>query len=217
MGVFAGPEITESGLVLALDAGNTKSYPGSGTTWTDLSGNGNTGELLNAVGYSSSNRGALTFDGSNDYVDVTANLGTLSGYTFCHFSRRDVESRMPIGSRGGPIFYQYGDNSWTYTHGGVTGEYYYPRSVSIPVGTWGFYCITYDGSAVRIYRNSVLEGSQATTGTANYTNGVRIGFWNNGAGYHYQGAIANFSIYNRALSAAEIQQNFNALRGRYGL
>ena len=211
------PKISTRGLVLHLDAGQQNSYKGSGTTWTDLSGNGRTGTLVSGVGYNSSNGGSLSFDGSNDYVDVTTNLGTLSGYTFCHFSRRDVESRMPIGSRGGPVFYQYGDNSWYYTHGGVAGEYYYPRSVSIPVGTWGFYCITYDGSAVRIYRNSVLEGSQATTGTANWTNGVRIGFWSGGAGYNYQGAIANFSMYNRALSAAEISQNFNALRGRFGI
>jgi hypothetical protein len=184
---------------------------------SDLSGNGNFGTSVNGPTYSSANGGSLVFDGVNDYVDVTTNLGTLSGYTFCHFSRRDAENRMPIGWRGGPVFYQYGDNSWYYTHGGVAGEYYYPRSVSIPVGTWGFYCITYDGSAVRIYRNSVLEGSQATTGTANWTNGVRIGFWAGGAGYYYQGAIANFSMYNRALSAAEISQNFNALRGRYSI
>jgi hypothetical protein len=175
------------------------------------------GRFVNTPTYSSANGGSIVFDGTDDYVDVTQNLGVLSGYTFCHWSRRDAENRMPIGWRGGPTFYQYGDNSWFYTHGGVQGEYYYPKSVSIPVGTWGFYCITYDGTAVRIYRNSVLEGSQATSGTADWTNGVRIGFWSGGAGYYYQGAIANVSMYNRALTATEIQQNFNANRGRFGI
>jgi hypothetical protein len=189
----------------------------TGGGWADLSGIGSNGELINGTTYSSSNGKGISFDGVNDYVDVTQNLGVLSEYTFCHWSRRDVEGRMPIGWRGGPTFYQYGDNSWFYTHGGVQGEYYYPKSVSIPTGTWGFYCITYDGTAVRIYRNSVLEGSQATSGTADWTNGVRIGFWSGGGGYYYQGAIANVSMYNRALTAAQVQQNFNALRGRYGI
>ena len=70
MGVFAGPEITESGLVLALDAGNLKSYPTTGTTWTDLSGRGNTGTLTNGPTYSSANGGSIVFDGVNDYVTV---------------------------------------------------------------------------------------------------------------------------------------------------
>ena len=71
MGVFAGPEVVEDGLVLALDAGNTKSYPGSGTTWTDLSGNGNNGTLTNGPTYSSSNGGSIVFDGVNDFVDIS--------------------------------------------------------------------------------------------------------------------------------------------------
>jgi hypothetical protein len=183
----------------------------------DLTGNNNTGNQSGGVIYSTANRGTFSFDGLNDYVDVTTNLGTLSAYTFCHWSRRDAENRMPIGWRTGPTFYQYGDNSWFYTHGGVTGEYYYPKSVSIPAGTWGFYCITYDGSAVRIYRNSVLEGSQSTTGTADWTNGLRIGYWAGGGSYWYQGAISIVSMYNKALTQAEISQNFNALRGRFGL
>jgi hypothetical protein len=72
MGVFAGPEIAESGLVLALDAGNLKSYPGSGTTWTDLSGNGNTGTLVNGVGYVGTNGGSLSFDGVDDDITITS-------------------------------------------------------------------------------------------------------------------------------------------------
>jgi hypothetical protein len=217
MAIGYNPSVASSGLLFCVDAGNTKSYPGSGTTWTDLAGNGSVGALTNGPTYSSSNGGAIIFNGTNNYADVPVNFGVLSGYTFCHWSRRDAENRMPIGWRGGPTFYQYGDNSWYYTHGGVGGEYYYPKSVSIPVGTWGFYCITYDGSAVRIYRNSVLEGSQSTSGTADWTNGVRIGFWAGGAGYYYQGAIANVSMYNRALTQSEITQNFNALRRRFGI
>ena len=67
-----------NGLVLALDAANTKSYPGSGTTWTDLSGRGNTGTLTNGPTYSSANGGSIVFDGTNDYVVVNNNASILS-------------------------------------------------------------------------------------------------------------------------------------------
>ena len=72
MASHAGPNAVEDGLILALDAGNTKSYPGSGTTWTDLSGNGNNGTLVNGVGYNSDYGGSLSFDGTNDYIDITS-------------------------------------------------------------------------------------------------------------------------------------------------
>jgi hypothetical protein len=68
MGIAYNPAIIRSNLVLCLDAANPKSYPGSGTTWTDLSGFGNNGTLINGVGYSSDNLGSLSFDGVNDYA-----------------------------------------------------------------------------------------------------------------------------------------------------
>ena len=73
MGAYAGPDIVENGLVLALDAGNSKSYPGTGTTWTDLSGRGNTGTLNNMEipgDYSTANGGFLTFDGTDEFVQI---------------------------------------------------------------------------------------------------------------------------------------------------
>ena len=80
MGLAHSPRIVTDGLVLCLDAGNTKSYPGSGTTWTDLSGNGNTGTLTNGVGYSGDNLGSLSFDGVNDFTSTITgedfNFGT---------------------------------------------------------------------------------------------------------------------------------------------
>ena len=161
--------------------------------------------------------GTFSFNGSSNYIDVTTNLGVLSAYTIFHWSRRDAESKMPIGWRAGPVFYQYGDNSWFYTHGGVSAEYYYPRAVSIPVGTYGFYCITYDGSNVKIYRNGVFEGQQATTGTADWTNGIRIGYWAGGSAYYYQGVISSVGMYNRSLSADEVNQHFSAFRGQFGI
>jgi len=83
-----GPKIVTSGLVLALDAGNTKSYPGSGTVWTDLSGNGNTGTLTNGPTFNSSNGGSIVFDGVDDFVNIPYNtywntnvFGTATNFT----------------------------------------------------------------------------------------------------------------------------------------
>ncbi len=70
MSVYGGPDIVTNGLVLHLDAANSKSYLGSGTTWNDLSGNGNNATLTNGPSFSNSNRGSIVFDGTNDYAEL---------------------------------------------------------------------------------------------------------------------------------------------------
>jgi hypothetical protein len=162
---------------------------------------------------------SFSFNGSTDYMDATGTGFTsgMTGYSICYWAKRTTSNRMPVAIRTGTSFYWYGDNSWAYTHGGVFGEYYYPKSVSIPDNTWGFFCCTYDGANVKIYRNGVYEGQQATTGTANWSSGMRIGGWNGGAGYQWSGNIDAVSFYSRALSESEVTQNFNATRGRYGV
>jgi hypothetical protein len=157
----------------------------------------------------------LTFDGIDDYVDVTSDLGVLDQYTIEHVSFKGSENRMPISYRGGPVFYQYGDNSWYYTHGGVAGEYYYPKSFNI--NGWGHWTIVYNGSAVRIYRNGVYEGQQATSGTANWTNGMRIGSYTSSGGYNWNGQIAVVKMYSRALTDSEVRQNYLNYKTRFNL
>ena len=165
------------------------------------------------------NTGAISFNGSTNYMDATGSsfVSGYSAYTICYWARRTTGNRMPIAAASGTSFYWYGDNSWFYTHGGTTGEYYYPKTVTIADNSWGFFCCTYDGAAVKIYRNGVYEGQQATTGSANWSVGMRIGYWNGGSGYQWSGDIDNVGFYNRALTDAEILRNFNALRGRYGI
>jgi hypothetical protein len=84
MSVAGGPDLIQDGLVLCLDAANTKSYPGSGTSWVDLSGNGNNGTLTNGPTFSSTNGGNIFFDGTNDYVRVssTSIIPGSSSFTF---------------------------------------------------------------------------------------------------------------------------------------
>lgn len=217
MALIHSPRLVTNGLVLAFDAANVRSYPGSGTSWFDLSGNGRTGTLTNGPTFNSSNLGGISFDGSNDRVDVTSNLGILSNYSIMFWARRDAENRMPVAARTDTRFYWFGDNSWFYTHGGVAGEYYYAKPTSIPINAWGCYSVVYNGSNVSIYRQGIFQGSQNTTGTANWSDGLMLGYWPAAGPYAWNGLISNVFFYSRALSAAEITQNYNATKGRYGL
>jgi len=182
----------------------------------DLSGNAYHGETFNGPTFTTDDGGSIVFDGSNDYIDVASSLGTLSNYTIMFWARRDAENRMPIAGRTSTAFYWYGDNSWYYTHGGAAAEYYYSKPTSIPLSTWGHYCVVYNGANVSIYRQGIFQGSQNTTGTADWSQGLKIGYWSAGGGYAWQGRIASVLMYNTALTAAQVEQNFNANRRRFG-
>jgi hypothetical protein len=177
----------------------------------DVSGVGNSIDISNA---SFDSNAQITFDGTNDYIEVTSNLGTLSQYTIEHISYKGSDNRMPIAFRSGPIFYHYADNSWYYTHGGAAGEYYYPKTKTI--NGWGHWVIVYTGSSVRIYRNGIYEGQQSTSGTANWTGGMRIGNYGYG-GYPWNGQIAIVKMYNRALNDSEVINNYNQYKIRFNL
>jgi Concanavalin A-like lectin/glucanases superfamily len=187
----------------------------TGENILDICGRLNNGTLTNGPSYSGSNGGTLVFDGVDDRVEVSTAFGILSQYTIAYWARRDAENRMPVSTISGD-FYWFGDNSWRYVHGGVAGEYYYSKPTTISLGTWGYYVVVYNGSNVSIYRQGVYQGQQSTTGTANFSSALRIGWWSSNT-YAYLGNIANVSFYNRALTASEILQNFNALRTRYGI
>ena len=165
--------------------------------------------------YASDN--TFSFNGSSDYIDITNNLGSMANYTIMFWAKRDSENRMPVASRLNTAFYWYGDNSWKYNHGGTNAEYYYSKPTSIPLGSWGHYCVVYDGSYVKIYRQGVFQGQQATTGTADWSQGLTVGWWSSRAGYAWNGKIDSVSMYNRALTEEEVYTNFSAIRSRYGI
>jgi hypothetical protein len=218
-----------NGLVLALDAGNTKSYPGSGTAWTDLSGGGNTGTLTNGPTYNSSNGGSIVFDGSNDYVglagtNLSLNQMTISSWNFS--SNYTQNGFMFEKTTNGSVNTQYslfynGDNTIYYrTYGLSTLDLTVNTTTAGVVNNqWNNVVATFDGTNKRIYANGVLRAtSTSLTGTVtqNTTGAAFIGIYG-GGGYPFNGRIAQTQIYNRALTAAEVSQNFNALRGRFGI
>jgi hypothetical protein len=205
--------IVTSGLVLALDAGRTLSYPGSGTTWTDLSGNGNNGTLTNGPTYSSANFGSLVFDGLDDYVNCgtpSISVGKITVNAWVKINAGSINQHVVDSASNAWHLAILFDNRPYFWNGSV----YHQASPILTVGQW--YMLTgVQGTTLDIYINGVL-GQSIATDVSVTTNTVNLGRYQ-GGGRQLNGNIAQASIYNRALTAAEIQQNFNATKGRFGL
>lgn len=230
MSAYAGPEVVSSGLVLSLDAGNIRSYPGSGTTWTDLVGS-KTGTLINGPTFSSTNGGSIVFDGVNDYASVTHTLSTpitVSGFvryssqvvtknTFFNTSPHNVLD-ISLNRIGGGETYVYIGNGSAWS-GGLSGaDGTFPSIISsqtTSVNTWYHVTFTSTGSGSTLYFNGTSVGTSSFSpsgwGSSFYLGNIVV------ASEYLQGNISNVQIYSRALSAAEVKQNFYALRGRFGI
>lgn len=216
------PRIVTDGLVLCLDAGNPKSYPGSGTTWTDLSGNGNNGTLTNGPIYSSSDGGSIVFDGVNDKVTFpNTTVSTSAGITV------EVWFKTSSGTKYQDIF-DMSDTFgvWITTNYGSTGKITASfktltgiMRADYSTNTWYQVVISGSGTSNTLYLNgvSVATESQTVATSVNF-NTARIGNVDGDRASEYLvGNVASLKFYNRALTASEIQQNFNALRGRFSI
>jgi hypothetical protein len=221
------PDIVRNGLVLNLDAGEPSSYPGSGTTWTDLSGSGNNGTLVNGVGYNSANGGGLVFDGVDDRVnlpfssvfDISGSM-TMEGFIY-------PTAYKSGGGGGGMLITKVGSyyselqsdgKIRTYFYG-LNSPGYHASNGTAPLNTWTYFAVVRNLSASTIvfYLNGSLDRTVSSiTGniTVQQTYYLTLGSYV-GSGYEYTGRISNAKIYNRALSTSEIQQNYNALKGRF--
>jgi hypothetical protein len=218
MGIAYNPTIITNGLVLCLDAGNTKSYPGSGTTWTDLSGNGNTGTITNGPTYSSSNGGSLVFDGVNDSVYMTnpgiSQTFSVSSWINC----TNVASSNNIVSKNGPYFMRIVSSKVRFNVLTDGGWLFQDGTTVLSNNVWYNLTMVYDGSTWKGYINSNLEFSVPKTGLITSNSSLYIGYTPDvGEQAGFNGNISQVSIYNRALTASEIQQNYNATKSRFGL
>jgi hypothetical protein len=215
MALNYSPRIVRDGLVLALDAADKNSYPGSGTTWYDLSGNGNHATLYNGPTFSTSNIGCFTFDGSNDYADVSLNLRT-SNNTMMIIGRYVTLTGRMLGG----ISNNYLCGTWnTYTN-----QFYGEGWISGPYG--------YQDTNWHIYHGSTNNGGSGTpNGTQFYNNGTGLvvngsgGYGPNGIRIGSDGQyneyancqVAYVAAYNRCLTRGEILQNYNAFKTRFGV
>ena len=216
MGIDIGPIEVTDGLIVQLDAANTRSYSGSGTSSNSLVG-GIGATLVNGVGFTSSNNGAFTFDGSNDYINfgnssaVQQSSGTLSAW---------AKASSPGGGYRGIIAKQ-GAYGLFYTDSVLVAYDWAadaPRStgVNIADNTWKNVVLTYQSgvsNGTRIYINGVSV--LTTTITVLNQTGNLFGGAEANAGQYAACQISLFNMYNRALSATEILQNYNATKGRY--
>jgi hypothetical protein len=191
------PKIVTDGLVLYLDAANSRSYPGSGTTWTDISRSGTNGTLVNGPTFNSANGGSVVFDGVNDYV-ITPSITNFR--SICMWVNKPFVEfgaapwKYLLDARPGFASGFFANNS----PGGWSNWFLNGTSISstwslLPVDQW-----------FHLY----IQANANYTSTINFMSRVS----NN---ENLGGRISNIQIYNRALSASEIQQNYNATKGRY--
>ena len=227
MAISYNPRIVTDGLVLALDAGNPKSYPGSGTTWTDLSGQGNNGTLVNGVGYNSGNLGSLVFDGTNDEIGADIGNSLVKDFTLEFWMKSDatVEGRGAV-AYGGSTYaiiaaYRLKTNSCSFFFG-TTGATTSLTLSTVNLADNNWHCVvqSYDGTNARIYVDGQNEVSDNVTFSGNLrntsNNNINIGRWE-ASGIFQDMNISSVKVYNRALTPQEIQQNFNATRSRFSI
>ena len=221
----SGPDIVENGLVLCLDAANKLSYPGSGTTWTDLSGNNSNGTLTNGPTFSAGNQGSIVFDGANDYVVVGSKTYTYNGGSWEIWTKLNSINRQQgfMGANVAPLYLNFymGTNNlmrWEVIGNSSLTFLSINSTTVFTTGIWYHVIGTFNGVNNTLYINGVQE-TTTTTGATNipttYTAALYLGDYGAGA---FPGAenIAISRIYNRALSAAEVLQNYNATKSRFG-
>jgi hypothetical protein len=230
MSLGHGASIVTNGLVLCLDAANTKSYPGSGTTWSDLSGFNNTGTLVNGATYSSANNGSIAFDGTSGYINcgsapvIGSSLTGLTVEVWLYSTARTTKCIAENGSaHNANTFYMFQENVVNFSFevwGGTTYDALY-SNFTYQLNTWYHLVGTWSsGNRVKMYSNGVESGAapfgSVQTAVANGNTNLMIGA-RAGTGSWWSGNIPTARFYNRALSAYEVRQNFNAARSRYGL
>ena len=227
MATNGGPNIIGDGLVFAVDAANKKSYPGSGTTWTDLAGTSN-GTLTNGPTFDSGNGGGIVLDGTNDYISLPSGcLPSNTNITISLILKNNYSTttnNKGIFSINGStdLYFYMGSPGSGGTDSRVTvynGSSYASPPVganTFPIGETHSFSLVVDGSGnFKYYKDGALEAS--VTGISFSSSGnTYLGVYpttSNDAQFTFY----NVKMYNRALSAAEVLQNYNALKGRFGL
>ena len=230
MAINAGPKIVEDGLVFCVDAANRRSYPRAGTVWTDLATSKVNGTLTNMTdNFSTDGVGTLTFDGADEHVNFGDNFSFLDDpdaneFTITSWINGDsgadgtIFSKADDGNRMVQLYTSTSDTLVTKTGGTqIVG------STIVAECTWHIVAlrVRIDGGTYKaiLFVDSKSDSSEvavgSTTVTADFLIGARRDSGNTGLGYPFDGKIANCFMYNRALSSAEILQNYNATKWRF--
>ncbi len=219
MALAYNPTIVSSGLVVAYDPANPKCYPGSGVTFYDLSGNNNHGTLTNGPTISNNLAKYTVFDGSNDYIVSANNTGiagttprTLMAWAWMGDLYASVIARL--GTTGGQSFEMQVNASRLIMHRNSGSPSYAYTSPSIKLNRWYHFAITCDGTNHNFYIDGQYDSTSSlainTLGSPLY-----VGYPVYDGNRYMNGNISQVLLYNRELSATEINQNYNATKGRY--
>lgn len=223
--MFTGPHIVTDGLVLSLDAGNTKSYQSGSTTWFDRSGNAYNGTLINGPTFDSQNGGSIVFDGVNDYGNINSSVGS-GDFTFNIWIKRqststsisfllgryadDVNRGCMLFLSNNRLFFRIAaaatGSITTLTTSPITGPNWINVVVSVSRTS---NAITYVDGRFNVETN--ISAQQGNVPTLN-----SIGALNN-TSWLLNANLGIIQIYNRALTAQEVQQNFDATKSRFNL
>ena len=228
----SGPPPVTAGLVLNLDAGNAASYPGSGTSWTDTVGS-KVFTLFNGPTYNSANGGYINFvAASSQYGFATSFASALTQYTVevWHLFNGTSSGAAPVlfgegrgsysnfmmgttGGRTSPLKIQGGFWNGAWQQGTTDpGDYYQPSN------GWYQFVNTYDGAQIKFYANNTLQITKTPSNFTIASSGLGLNIMRRQDAFNYWGGgVSIIRVYNTALSAADITQNWNANRSRYGI
>jgi hypothetical protein len=234
--MYTGANIIRNGLVLGLDAASKNSYPGSGTVWTDLSENSNTGTLVNSPTFSSDNNGILTFNGTNQYISIPIqnlsrpctfstwlNFNNLAG--FQTLVGQDTSTAI---ARGRFYFQKAGGTAEGYILNVVNfsivlsnGTIVVVNAINpVVINQWYNYSAVLTTTTLSLYENGILQNTVSDSNTfltPNTTIVLNAGYFSNAIADYINGRSSSFLIHNRALTATEIAQNYNAQKSRFNL
>ena len=235
MTVYGGPDIITDGLVLHLDAGNRKSYPGSGSTWYDLSGNGYNGTFNGTTTFDSATK-SMSFDsGDNTYISTSFNTAYTYITISVWFNAQTQDSNtgsvlrpiIMLGdfSQDGPLEISMlrpgisSANSIRFQIGYDNVSYTYTTSIAYNDQAWHNVVLVKNNNSMSVYSDGQHLSTQAgdTNNTYDRSSGLRIGGGTSITARRFLGRVSQVTVHNKVLSADEIRQNYNALKGRYGL
>ena len=271
MGVFSGPAdwwtdgtnegrthiatkgVIQDGIVLNLDAGASTAYPGSGTTWTDLSGGSNNGTLTNGPTFSSADGGSIVFDGTNDYIDLGDTFDDIIAGADKKFSMEIWINPDTVSESSQHLISKQGDSNFSennrefyiklsndevssfasFNPSTAQSRQYTTSSANLTAGSWHHIVLVYDGSIDAAGRFTFYVNGQNEAATVTYSNGSWGDIQDTAARFAigamvganvansplapYNGKVSNAKVYSRLLTAAEVEQNYDVTKGRFGI
>jgi hypothetical protein len=225
---YRGPNIVKDGLILYLDVATNNSYNRyfSTTSLKDISSNNYIGTLTNSPVYSSSNNGILIFDGINESYNISSQISDVMNTIDIWINMKST-SPCPILYYGSDTF---DSNVWTWgmaifptsTHGFNEGPLNYPTTSlytdTVDLNVWkNFTLVRNDSGNVKLYKNGVLVGTKTGSGTVALRNAADRLYIGKAGSTYGNFSIGSIKIYNKALTATEILQNYNVTKSRFGL